>query len=1135
MASNSGVVTDEDGDASDWFELHNYGESPINLDGFAVADDNRDFWEFPAFELGANEYLLIFASDKDRSTPPVTWKTVIDKGDEWRYLLPSSEPAATWRNAGFNDSGWSTGATSIGYGDGDDATVVPNTTSVFLRKTFQIENVQDVVRAFVHVDYDDGFVAFLNGTEIARRGLSGEPPAFNTFATDHEAVIYTGGMPEGFEIQNIGSLLQTGENVLAVQVHNATANSSDLTIIPILSLGFAGGGENELSEFVTLGQSSFHTHFKISASVDTLFLRNPQGEISETLPLANMLPDISWGRAVAGESWVYFEESTPGAANTTTGYTSISGGVNFSATGGRYPSAVQVALVPEAANDRIHYTLDGSLPTSSSPQYSSVIQIASSKVLRVRAMSDGSLPGPVITQSYLINVPHTLPIVSIAADPHEFFDPQEGMYVMGPNAEQAFPHFGANFWQEWERPVNLELYEPNGTKAFTVRAGAQIFGGWSRGNAQKSLSLFFRNSYGDGDINYRVFPNKDLEVFSSLVLRNSGNDWNNTMMRDGLLTGLFHLSVDKQAYRPAVLYINGEYWGIQNIREKVNEHFLANNHGVKPGDVQLMEANSLPIHGDEAHYLALIEFVTNNNLTNEANYAQVQAMMDIDNFIYYYTGNIFVNNTDWPGNNIKYWRENSPEGKWRWITYDTDFGFGIWDRYDYTNNTLNFALNANGPEWPNPPWSTLLLRRLMTNQEFKNRFINLFADQLNTNFATAHVQAQIEAKSSAIQSEIARHMTRWGGDLGHWYNQIDAMHEYAQERPGHVKQHIRSRFGIGGEFDLTVNVSNAAHGQIRVNNLDPVAYPWTGSYFDGIPVSLTAIPKPGFRFVRWEGDATGVNNVLALTSALNTSVRAVFEPADGEELLVVINEIYYKSPETPEIEDWIELYNPGSGAINLSGWVLKDDDDTHAYVFPENTTIGGNAFLVVCIDRNNFISTYGSNIPSVGNTGFGLSANGDCVRIYDSEGQEKDQVCFGVSSPWPTQPNGSGYSLALIRPDLDNTLAASWFAVPMNGNPGEVNVPDEALAIPPAADFSFTAAPNPAAAVVRLTFSLWQQESVQLSVFDLTGKRVQQLAIGTYPAGTHQMQWDAADLAKGVYLIRLSTPQGFQSLRFQKN
>jgi hypothetical protein len=239
MASNTNTLYDEDQDDPDWIELFNEGEQAVNLKGYVLSDSNN-VWEFPNTTIGSKEYLLVFASGKDRNIPPLTWQTIIDIGSDWKYTVPNNTTSASWYLAGYDDSSWPSGQSGFGYGDGDDNTELPSVLSVFLRKNFQIESLNAVQKVILHMDYDDAFVAYINGVEVARANISSEgPPAYNQAADNynHEAQIYQGNPPDEFLIDQFAEILQEGENTIAIQVHNHSTGSSDLTAIPFLSIG----------------------------------------------------------------------------------------------------------------------------------------------------------------------------------------------------------------------------------------------------------------------------------------------------------------------------------------------------------------------------------------------------------------------------------------------------------------------------------------------------------------------------------------------------------------------------------------------------------------------------------------------------------------------------------------------------------------------------------------------------------------------------------------------------------------------------------------------------------------------------------------------------------------------------------
>lgn len=1135
VSSNAGGLMDQEGDSPDWLELFNTGPGPVNLGGYGLSDnpDEPFRWVFPDRTLNAGEHLLVFASGKDLRDPPLTWNTVIDWGDRWRYLIPDAGTPDQWRRPDFNDGGWQEGPSGFGFGDNDDNTILPATISVFLRCSFQIDDPSQVRSALFHIDYDDAFVAYLNGTEIARGniGTAGVPPAYNQPAdnANHEAKMYQGGRPESFAVNDISSLLQVGRNVLAIQVHNQSLGSSDLTAIPFFTLGYVAiQGQTAVSPYLDLPVQSLHTNFSIKSEGETLCLSAPGGTLVDSVATGPIPVNLSLGRRTDGESgWVLFSLPTPGAPNSGPSYLPFRGGdVRFSPAGGYFNQAQSVALGSDNPGDSIYYTTDGSEPGPGSALYRQPIAISATKTLRARILRKHEYPGQIRNQTYLIGRRHDLPVVSLSTAPGNLWNIDTGIYVMGRNANQDFPHHGANFWNDWERPANIQIWEASGEQVIDLNIGIKIFGGWSRGHPQKSLSLYSRKEYGEEYFRHQIFPEKPVSEFKSLVLRNSGNDFNNTMFRDGLLTTITApLEVDHQAFRPAVLYINGEYWGIQNIREKVNEHFLAANHKADPDQIDLLEGSGSVVTGEGQHYAELISFLTSNNLADDINYHWVADRIDVENYARYLIAQIFIDNTDWPGNNIKFWRERSEQGKWRWIIYDTDFGFGPWNVNRYTNNTLAFALEPNGPAWPNPPWSTLLFRKLVENIGWREYFLNTFADHLNTSFLPQVVGRKIEEMSAAISNEIPSHMQRWSGDLNAWNRRVADLKTFAQNRPSHVRQHIMQQFGITRTFEIRLDVNNPTAGRIRLNGIHPPSYPWSGTYFEGIPVMVTAQPEPGFRFARWEGGINSTQGSISLPMTTGYQLVAVFEEDEAFEGTMVINEINYNSRKNADSGDWIELYNGSNQEVDLSAWEIRDDEDAHRFELPAGTRLGVGEYLVVCRNLAEFRGHFPEVQNSIGELSFGLSSDRDCIRLFDGSSKLIDSICYTSAPPWPVEPNGMGPSLALGNPFYDNASPVNWFASYPHGSPGRANDRITGLEEGPALA-EFSSYPNPFSGATTIRFLLQKPDAVRLGVYDVSGREIVQLIDRPLSSGYHEVVFDHRGAGAGILIARLSTSQG---------
>jgi hypothetical protein len=681
------------------------------------------------------------------------------------------------------------------------------------------------------------------------------------------------------------------------------------------------------------------------------------------------------------------------------------------------------------------------MPYEGSPAFSGGMTINQNKNIRARLFKEGYLPGKIKTESYLLlSNEQKLPIVSISANPDDFFDYYTGIYERGPNASNDFPYFGANFWQDWEKPVHIELFEPDGSTSLSANAGVKITGNYSRGNDQKSLAFFARSRYGDKIFDYQFFNDKPIKQFEAFLLRNSGNDFNNTMMRDGMITSLVrNMQIDRMAFRPAVVYINGEYWGIMNLREKPNEHFIAHNHGLSPDSISILENQGGIVYGTNTNYSSLYSFIANNDLSLHSNYDVTKTDLDIQNYINYYITQMYIVNEDWPGNNMKFWRENNDKGKWRFILFDTDFGFGIWDRYKVSRNMLTFTSEPNGPGWPNPPWSTLTFRKLIENDEFKTQFINSMADRLNTTFSTDSVLNHIDSIYTLIIDEIPRHMSRWNGDINYFNNNVLDMKYFAQNRPYYVRQNFKSFFSINGDYSLNLSLSSANSGRIELNSITLDKFPWSGTYFNDIPVSLRAIPKPGYRFIRWEGDVNSTENPLIVNTNSNTNITAVFEFDEQIEPKIVINEINYNSSDGYDTEDWIELYNDKTTDQDLSGWQIKDARYYNSYQFPENTVLPAGSYLVVCKDSLKFNSLQPDISNYIGEFEFNLGESSETISLYDTLLNLIDYVKYADFSWWPKKADGYGYTLQLNSTESDNSIASNWNASTLLGTPGKEN------------------------------------------------------------------------------------------------
>jgi hypothetical protein len=630
-----------------------------------------------------------------------------------------------------------------------------------------------------------------------------------------------------------------------------------------------------------------HGNFKLSASGEFIGLYDSSGIVVDTITFGVQTDDVAYGRVPDGSAgWYRLSPASPGAANLSSQILDKLEPPRLSQSSGFY--ALPLTLTCTHPDDRttLHYTIDGYTPSAGSPEFPATLRVDTTIVLRVRAFKDGSQPSTTVTMTYMVQEPTQLPLFSLVTDPENFFSDTSGIYVAGTNGIVANCSTAPRNWnQDWERPVDLEFFEADHQSVFKVSAGVKIYGGCARLYPEKSLAFYFRDVYGSGKLHYKLFADLPYTEYNNFVLRSSGQDWWRTMIRDGMAQTLIKqgMNADVQDYRPSILFINGQYWGIHNIREKLNEHYVNQHYGVDPDSVDLVEISKgvEANNGDLVAYNALVNYLSTNSLAQQSNYDYVASLVDVDEYIDYTIAEIYGANGDWPGANMKLWRERKPTGKWRWMVYDLDFTFGGNAQGQYNTNTLAQATATNGPSWPNPPWSTLMLRRMLENPGFRNEFIQRFAVHLNTTFEKEHVVDVIDSLARGIQAEIPRHKTRWAQSLSigsTWSINLQVLRDFAATRPAAARSHFISQFSLAGTYAMIVSRNETERGKVFTHGVEVSKNGAVDTFFCGIPLKIKAIPSPGYQFVRWEGATSSTTAETTLVLTTNSALMAVFEP-----------------------------------------------------------------------------------------------------------------------------------------------------------------------------------------------------------------------------------------------------------------
>ncbi|AFG35870.1 CotH kinase family protein [Fervidobacterium pennivorans subsp. shakshaketiis] len=496
---------------------------------------------------------------------------------------------------------------------------------------------------------------------------------------------------------------------------------------------------------------------------------------------------------------------------------------------GFYESPFQVEI-KSTVGGQIYYTMDGTDPVignTRTVEYERAIPIVErydntliyiptsplywkkpegefkkATVLKIIEVVNGKVTDSAV-RTYFVGIHHDLPVVSIITDPSNLFDEEKGIYVPGKLFDSANPEWSGNYHQrgsDWERKAIMEYFE-NGKLVYRTDIGLRIHGEYTRNFPIKSLRLYARNR--EGEFTYPFFGRIG---YKKLILRNSGNDWEATYIRDSAVQEIFKgLNFDTQDNYPVVHYINGEYWGIIYLMEYYDQRYLQVKHGVSEkntviinGDLSIQDGKE----GGQESFVKLAEFVKDNDLSRPENYSYVASMIDIDSYIEYKIAEIIAGNMDWPGNNERMWRVLKPEdkhfgdGKWRWMMYDMDLSF-----WEPTHNTLKVAMYGDPNVWVTVTvgaTSTLLFRRLLENEDFKKKFLERFDYVLNVVFNEDRVVKIIDEHASRIKTEIALHSRRWGKpEIDNWESEIEWMKEFARERKRYIREYLNAIFGTG--------------------------------------------------------------------------------------------------------------------------------------------------------------------------------------------------------------------------------------------------------------------------------------------------------------------------------------------------
>jgi len=603
--------------------------------------------------------------------------------------------------------------------------------------------------------------------------------------------------------------------------------------------------------------NGFHTNFSLKSEGEEVILSNAAGASVDQRTFPTQYTNVSYGRTSdGGTSWNYLITPTPGAANNSSAASVPVDEPLFSLLAGRYNGTKSLSLAHADQGVSIRYTTDGTEPTATSTEFSAQVSVNKTMTVKAKAFRTGFLPSKTVTRTYFVSE-HTfsLPVISISTTPDYLWNNTIGIYTDGTNGKTGNCHDTPVNWnQDWDRHAVFEFFDKAGSPIVNQEVDIRIGGACSRNMPQKSFVIKARDMYGDNHIRHHFFDSKNITEFGGFILRNSGNDFNVTHFRDAMLQSLTidQMDVDYMAYQPTIFYLNGQYWGIQNLREKIDGDYIESNYGYKKDQIDLLETWENALEGTPDYWVNYKNALSSMDRSTPEAFDFIDEHIDVEEYINYLVTEIYYANTDWPGNNIKFWRPRTGDGKFRWILWDTDFGFGLYTNMSYpTHPTLSFATDPDNTGWPNPAASTLHIRMVLENPEFRSRFIKRFNAAMNTTFSTSRVDQVITEFANRIKPEITYHKQRWGGALGDWNYEVQRLRDFSTARNQFMRSHMASFFGLGSSVRMSVTASPSGSGNFKLNGIVADQPMTEQEYFQGLDYTVEALPEPGYKFSHW--------------------------------------------------------------------------------------------------------------------------------------------------------------------------------------------------------------------------------------------------------------------------------------------
>lgn len=851
---NYSTLADEDGDYEDWIELYNAGSTTLDLYNYALTDNlsEPNKWVFPHLTMAPGDYEIIYCSSKDRYATQA-FTTVINTG--------AFIPTTGWNTHNF---------TTPFFWDGVSNIVINvcsySGTGYITNSSFNQSATAYNSTTFAFNDGSPASCTAVNGTTAQQRPnmqINGMPIGVGTIqnsATDYPA-------PYGnWYWSSRTQMIITAAELTAAGITSGNLTSLGFDVVwtdPVLydyiEIGMKAVTENAMTAtFFPNSGNLNHTNFGISGDGETIYLMTPASTIMSSLNLHTAGYDDSYGCFPDGSATKkVFGMPTPNASNNSS--TPYNGYLNppiISQASGFFTTPFSVSIAnPNALPSSVRYTTDGSDPTLSSALYTGApITITYTSVLRAKVFDNDSLPSPTSVASYFFGVDHITPIISVITDDANLYG-GAGMFD--------------NWWEDWLKPAHIEYFDsmPSHPLVFSQTAGIQIDGGagGSRSQPQHSFRIEWANGVLGGDpINHEVIPDRDGRTeYNTFYLRNGSNQYLTLPYKDASQVKMMCQETNSyySTWRPVSVYINGEYFGLYELREKYDPQMFEFQDGATAATIEMVGLSFWyglvlrATEGDVDNFWNSYDTFLTIDPASPTFWEEADVHFDMEYYVDYIIGESWMGNVDWPTNNIKIYRSDSTDYAWRFCTIDLELSLQPNGWTNCYTDMINYMMTQSTAI----PYINIWLQGIQ-NDEFKNYFINRYADIMNTAYLPDHLVDTEQGIFDQVYPEMDNQFAKWGNpwdvpaQMTDFYNRHIELQNELMCRGDQVRDDIQNGFALPQQVDVTLDVFPANAGKIHISTITPEVYPWNGIYFDGVPIQVEAIHNWGWLFSHWGTD-----------------------------------------------------------------------------------------------------------------------------------------------------------------------------------------------------------------------------------------------------------------------------------------